>query len=147
MNTIKNLLAGLGGAAALNFLHESLKHSGSDMPRIDLLGEEALQKGLNYAATEIESKDNLYAATLGADVMSNAVYYSAIGVGSPKYVWHRAVALGLSAGLGAITLPEKMGLDPEPVTKSQKTKALTIAYYLAGALVTAGIISAQNRDV
>ncbi|RZK67609.1 MAG: hypothetical protein EOO95_02400 [Pedobacter sp.] len=140
MSKVKNLLAGLGGAIALNVLHESMKKKDTDMPRVDLLGEEALQKTLSYFGTSISGEDNLYKATLGADLVSNAMYYSMIGGGDPKHVFTRALSIGLAAGVGALTLPEPMGLDPEPVTKTNKTKALTVAYYVAGALVTAGIL-------
>ncbi len=145
MSTSKNLLAGLGGALALNIIHESLKHYDSSMPRIDLLGEEALQKSLNYFGTGIEDEDNLYKATLASDVISNALYYSVIGAGSKKNVWARAAVVGLAAGVGAVTLPKPMGLNPEPVTKTQKSRTLTVAYYLAGALVTAGLVKVLNK--
>lgn len=139
MSKIKNVLAGLGGAVVLNILHESLKNKNSKMPRVDLLGEEALQKSLHYFGTSIDDEPTLYKATLASDIVSNALYYSLIGAGDKKHVWARAAAYGLAAGVGAVTLPEPLGLDPEPVTKSQATKALTIGYYLAGALA-AGLI-------
>lgn len=145
MSTAKNLLAGLGGAIALNILHESLKKTDSGMPRVDLVGEEALQKILHYFGTHISGKDNLYAATLGGDLVSNTLYYSAIGAGGTEGIWPRALALGLSGGIGALVLPEPMGLDPEPVTKTTKSKVLTVAYYAAGALVTAAIIKMLDR--
>lgn len=145
MSTAKNLLAGLGGAIALNLLHEGLKREGKGMPRIDLLGEEALQKVLGYFGTGISGKDNLYAATLGGDIISNTIYYSAIGTGGTQNIWPKAITIGLTAGIGALTLPEPMGLDPEPVTKTTKSKALTVGYYVAGALVTAAIIKALDR--
>lgn len=145
MSTAKNLLAGLGGAIALNLLHEGLKKTDSGMPRIDLLGEEALQKLLHYFGTGISGKDNLYAATLGGDLVSNTLYYSAIGAGGTDGIWTKAAALGLAGGIGALALPEPMGLDPEPVTKTTKSKALTVAYYTAGALVTAAIIKALDN--
>lgn len=148
MTIAKNLLAGLGGAIALNILHESLKKSDEDMPRVDKLGEEALQKGLvELGASPIENKDNLYAATLGADLLSNALYYSAIGVGNPKHMWAKAFALGLTGGAGAVALPDVLGLDPEPVAKTTKTKTLTVGYYLFGALVTGCLLKIMERNV
>jgi hypothetical protein len=145
MSTIKNLLAGLGGAVALNILHESLKHK-KGTPRIDLVGEEALQKGLEQLGTGIQNEDNLYFSTLGADVVSNALYYSTIGAGSGENVWAKAVAVGLAAGVGAVTLPKPMGLNPEPVTRTPQVKALTVGYYVAGALVTAAILKVLGTD-
>ncbi|MEL1246323.1 hypothetical protein AAEO56_18770 [Flavobacterium sp. DGU11] len=145
MSKVQNLLAGLGGAIALNILHESLKKTGSDMPRVDLLGEEALQKTLQHFGGGIDDDNTLYAATLAGDVVSNSLYYSMIGKGNPDYIWARAVAYGLAGGVGAVTLPKPMGLDEEPVAHSNKTKVLTVSYYLAGALVTAGILAALAK--
>lgn len=117
------------------------------MPRVDLLGEEALQKTLNHFGTEITRENNLYAATLAGDLVSNAAYYSLIGCGKPKHVWTKAIALGVAAGVGAIVLPKPLGLDPAPVNRTRKTKVLTIAYYLTGALVTAAILSGTAKKM
>lgn len=135
----KNLLSGLGGAIALNILHESLKKTNSDTPRIDLVGEEALQKAAGLFGKKIENPDMLYNATLAGDIVSNAAYYSMIGNGNVN-VWKKAVSVGLVAGIGAVTLPSKMGLDDRPVARNTQVKVLTVGYYLAGALVTAGIL-------
>jgi len=145
MNILKNLLAGFAGAFALNVLHEGLKNTSPDMPRIDLVGEEALNKVLSSFGAAISSEKKLYQATLATDVFSNALYYSLIGAGSNKFIVSRAVVSGLSAGLGAVNLPDKIGLDDEPVTKTSKTKVLTVAYYLSGALVTAIVLKALNK--
>ena len=146
MKIARNLLAGLGGAIALTVLNETLKRTGNKMPRLDLLGEEALQKGIEMAGgTKIETEDNLYAATLGADLLSNAIYFSAIGAGGPKHIWPKALALGLTAGTGAVVLPSFMGLNPAPVAKTGETQSLTVGYYLFGALVTAAILSSGSN--
>lgn len=137
----KNFLAGLGGAIVLNLLHESLKKKKMDTPRIDLVGEEALQKTLGYFGTKIENKDTLYKATLASDLISNATYYSMIG-NSIENVWGKAVSLGLVAGIGAVMVPKEIGLDEEPVAKNNQVKAMTVGYYLAGALATAVILTA-----
>lgn len=142
MSKAKNLAAGLGGAIALNILHEALKRKDVDMPRVDLLGEEALQKTLHFFGTGIDNKDTLYKATLAGDIISNALYYSVIGNGDPKHIWPRAITYGLAVGVGAVTLSEPMGLDEEPVARTPKTKALTVAYYVVGALVTGAILKA-----
>lgn len=137
------MAAGLGGAIALNLLHEALKHK-KGTPRIDLVGEEAIQKTLKPIDAEIENEDNLYAATLGADLVSNAMYYSSIGIGGSKNLWTRAITIGLTAGVGAVTLPEPMGLDEEPVAGTTQKKAMTVGYYLFGALVTAALLKAMK---
>jgi hypothetical protein len=145
MSKIRNLLAGAAGATALNVLHESLKKKSPDMPRVDLLGEDALQKALNYFGGSIDSKANLYKATLAGDVVGNTLYYSLIGTGNQKYLWPKAILMGLSAGIGAVTLPEPLGLDPEPVAKNNQVKVLTVVYYLLGAVVTGLVLNAMRK--
>jgi hypothetical protein len=43
-------------------------------------------------------------------------------------------ALGLAAGVGAVALPERMGLGSAPSARTNETKAMTVAWYLAGGL-------------
>jgi len=145
MSKIKNLIAGFTGAIALNLLHETLKKEKSNVPRIDLLGEEALQKTLMHFGTSIDQKKDLYKATLAGDVLSNTFYYSLIGAGNQAYLWPRALFLGLSAGIGAVKLPEPMGLNPEPVTKTDQVKVLTVGYYVFGAVVTALVLKLLSK--
>lgn len=146
MSRTKNIIAGLGGAIALNILHEALKKRDHDMPRVDLLGEEALEKSLDFFDAEIQREDTLYKVTLAGDIISNTLYYSAIGAGASEHTWSRAVTMGITAGIGAITLPEPLGLDDEPVARTTKTKALTIGYYLIGALVTGALVKVLNKN-
>jgi hypothetical protein len=141
MSKLKNLIAGLAGAVALNILHETLKKESNDVPRIDLLGEDAIQKTLKYFGGHIDNKETLYNATLAGDIVSNTLYYSIIGAGQAKYLWPKAIFVGLSAGIGAVKLPKPMGLDDTPVTKTDEVKVLTVGYYLFGALVTAGVVN------
>jgi len=144
MGKITNLIAGLAGAAALNILHESLKNKRST-PRIDFLGEQALQKTVRYFGGNITDTDHLYTATLAGDLISNTIYYSCIASAKRKNLWTKAVAMGLLAGVGAITLPEPLGLNPKSVAKTNEIKAMTVGYYLFGALVTALVSSAFKR--
>lgn len=145
MSKIKNLLAGLAGATVLNVLHESLKKKGPNMPRVDLLAEDALQKTLKYFGGSIDNRANLYKATLASDVVGNTLYYSLIGTGNQKYLWPKAIFMGLSAGIGAVTLPEPMGLNPEPVARNNKVKVLTVGYYLLGAVVTGLVLNFMRK--
>lgn len=145
MGMIKNLTAGLIGSLALNALHEYLRKNETNVPKINLLGEEALNKMLIGAGqAPIINEDKLYNATLKADLISNTMYYSLIG-GKSKYIWPKAILYGLSAGIGAIKLPEPLGLDPAPVNKTTQMKALTIGYYLFGALVTGLVLKTLTK--
>ena len=126
-------------------LSDSVRAASPDMPRVDLLGEDALQKALNYFGGSIDSKANLYKATLAGDVVGNTLYYSLIGTGNQKYLWPKVIFMGLSAGIGAVTLAEPLGLDPEPVAKNNQVKVLTVAYYLLGAVVTGLVLNAMRK--
>ncbi|QPH39017.1 hypothetical protein [Pedobacter endophyticus] len=145
MGIIKNFAAGLAGAVALNIIHESLKKKGADMPRVDLLGEEALNDILGVFGNTITDQNTLYKATLAGDILSNAIYYSAIGVGKQNYIWPRAIVSGLAAGLGAVKLAKPLGLNERTVARTEKTKGLTVAYYVTGALVTAFVLKSLTK--
>lgn len=144
MKNIQNLIAGFAGALSLTLLHESLKKQLNDAPRIDLLGEEAVNVLMDKAGKPINDEKKLYATTLAGDLLANTLYYSAIGAGS-KYTWTKAITLGLSAGLGAVKLARPLGLNEKTVARNDNVKVLTVLYYLSGALVTAGVIKAFNR--
>ncbi|RZJ65113.1 MAG: hypothetical protein EOO47_25985, partial [Flavobacterium sp.] len=111
MKVLKAILAGFAGAAALNILHETVRRFDADAPRVDLLGEEALTRSMNSLNLEAPTGDNLYASTLAGDIISNGIYYSAIGMAGSKNIYLKGAVAGLTAGLGAIKLPDQMGLD------------------------------------
>ena len=145
MKILKAILAGFAGAAALNILHETVRRFDADAPRVDLLGEEALTRSMNSLNLEPPKGNNLYVATLAGDVISNGIYYSAVGMAGSKNIYLKGAVAGLTAGLGAIKLPDKLGLDDKPVTKTDKTKILTVAWYLIGGLVTAAVFDQLKK--
>ncbi|GAA4329017.1 hypothetical protein GCM10023149_33390 [Mucilaginibacter gynuensis] len=134
---ISNIIGGLAGAIALNIIHQTVKAVDHDAPRVDLVGEEALTKGMESMGLTPPTGNALFLATLTGDVLSNALFYSTIGFGKKTYLLLRGAAVGLSAGIGAVTLPDRMGLSDAPVTRTDKTKLMTVAWYLIGGLVTA----------
>ena len=138
--TIQNILGGLAGSLALTSLHEWLAKKTDKAPRIDLVGEEAVTETANALGIQSPHGKELFNATLAADLTSNALYYSAAGNGSDQYIVHRAAALGLLAGIGAVTLTGELDLEDAPVTKNLATKAMTVGYYLVGGLVAGMVI-------
>ncbi|RZL50163.1 MAG: hypothetical protein EOP00_05580 [Pedobacter sp.] len=144
MGFIKNITAGFVGSVALNILHETLRKNASNVPHINVIGEQALNQTLGKFGTPITDEDELHQATLKADIVANTMYYSLIG-GNKNWIWPKAILLGLSAGIGALKLPEPMGLDPEPVTRTNQTKVLTVSYYLFGALVTGLVLKTLSK--
>jgi len=142
---MKNLLGGLVGALSLNVLHETYKRLDAKAPRVDLVGEEALSKVIEHAGYAPPTGDKLFTATLAADVISNALYYSLIGIGNKKDILLRAAVLGTAAGFGALVLTKPLGLSDAPVTKSSRTKLLTVGWYLTGAMVAGVVIRALKN--
>ncbi|WP_415327568.1 hypothetical protein [Chryseobacterium sp. MMS23-Vi53] len=126
----KKILAGLGGAIALNLLHETIRKNFDNVPQINKVGEEALNKALDKVDMKITDKDQLYAATLAGDVIGNGMYYATTATTGFNMI------SGIMMGLGAVALPKKMGLNDDPVAETTEKKVMTVAYYLFGAIVT-----------
>ncbi|MDQ6608863.1 MAG: hypothetical protein M3Y85_03480, partial [Bacteroidota bacterium] len=78
-------------------------------------------------------------------LVSNAIYYSAAGIGSEKNIWLRGSLLGLAAGVGAVLLPEPLGLNKKHSNKTVATQVMTIGLYVTGALVTTAVIKLLSK--
>lgn len=123
------LAAGLGGAVVLNVMHEIIRKNFDNVPEVNEVGEQALDKMLSSTGIQLNDKE-LYGATLAADVVSNALYYSALATNKA------GILSGILGGIGAVELPKYLGLDDKPVAATDQKKLMTIAYYTLGALVT-----------
>lgn len=110
----KKILAGLGGAIALNLVHEVIRKNFDNVPEVNKVGEEALNKALETIDLKISDQDQLYVATLTGDVISNGIYYATTATSGFN------IASGLAAGIGAVILPQKIGLDDSPVAENNQ---------------------------
>src|ERR1700759_2151951 len=100
---MSSFIGGIAGASALNVLHQTFAQIDHEAPRVDLIGEEAMKKlGTNL------SGNALFTATLAADLLSNAAYYSLAGLAKKRYILPASTALGFAAGFGALTLTKPM---------------------------------------
>jgi hypothetical protein len=140
MKLVSSLEGGLLGAFALSVVHQVLKKYNPDAPRMDELGMEALSKTLGFANLPIPEEKKLFLITLAGDLIVNAAFYSAAGIGDKKQVWLRGILLGLSAGIGGVLLPKPMGLNEEASNKTTQTKILTISLYLLGGIVASAVM-------
>lgn len=145
MKAIAALTGGIAGACALTLLHEIVRKSDPDAPRMDLLGMDALSKMMKTGDIELPDKTTLFTLTMAGDLLSNSLYYSLAGFGSHKQIWLRGILLGLGAGLGAVYLPEPLGLKEAPSNRTVRTKAMTVAWYLTGGVVASAVISSLKR--
>lgn len=140
MRTLTALGGGLAGAATVTLIHESVKRLVPQAPRMDLLGMNAISKGLRLAGKPVPSQQKLFTWALAGDLVSNALYYSMAGIGREKNIWVRSSLLGLAAGIGAVALPGPMGLNGKHSNRTLATSLMTVGLYVAGSIVTAAII-------
>ncbi len=145
MKVLHQIIGGIAGAVTLNALHQAAAKLNKNAPRVDLVGEQALNKGLALAGAPTLKGQKLFGATLAADLASNAVYYSFIGRGNEKNLVARGAGYGLAAGVGAVTLTKPMGLDDEPVNKNTASTIMTVAWYTIGGLVAALAMKRLNK--
>ncbi|HEX8234334.1 MAG TPA: hypothetical protein VF600_00095 [Abditibacteriaceae bacterium] len=134
----KPLLSGAVGACALTLLHEAARRKVPDAPRVHRLGMRAITKVLNFLGKKEPGQDQLFRWALIGDLVSNSLFYSAVGKGDSSTVWQRGAMLGISAGLGTVALPEPLGLGKEPSNRTPATQVMTVLWYLMGGLVAAG---------
>ncbi|RYF99538.1 MAG: hypothetical protein EOO07_36625 [Chitinophagaceae bacterium] len=149
MNVLSAIGGGLAGATSLTILHELTRRIDNDAPRMDLLGMEALSKGLEKTGRKVPDNKSLFTFTLAGDIISNALYYSLAAAGNKRYVVPKGTALGLVAGLGALFLPKQVGLNPAYSNRTLKTQLLTTGFYLAGGLVASFVakrIEKRNQE-
>jgi hypothetical protein len=139
MKIISALAGGFAGACAMTLLHETIRRFDKDAPRMDLMGMEALGKGINKVTGKVPDEDTLYGGALAGEVASNTLYYSMAGIGEEKTDL-KGTVLGIAAGLGGIYLPGILGLNQENSARTDKTKALTAIYYSVGGLVAAQVM-------
>ncbi|WP_152270710.1 hypothetical protein [Agriterribacter humi] len=145
MKIAENILGGLAGAAVLNIVHQTIAHFDKDAPRMDIIGEEAVTRAFQNADAKPPMGNTLTGLTLAGDLGANTGYYAMIGGANDKDLLLRGAGYGLLAGIGALSLPSPMGLNDEPVTRTTKTKILTVGLYLLGGLATALTIKAIRR--
>jgi hypothetical protein len=145
MNFVKSLIAGVAGAAALNILHETMRKLDPEAPRIDLVGKEVVKKSAEAMDIAPPTGDRLFGITLAGDVLTNASYFAAIGMGGKKFMLLRAIGAGISAGIAAVKAPKPMGLNEQHVANSDKRQMMTIGYYVFGSLVTAGVLALMSK--
>ncbi|HEX8195435.1 MAG TPA: hypothetical protein VF571_04430 [Pyrinomonadaceae bacterium] len=135
---LKALASGLFGAVVLNLVHETVRQFSDQAPHVDLLGQQAIAETYEYFGTEPPAKNELYAMALTGDLTSNAAYYSLAAAGGAKNAVLTGTILGAAAGIGAVYLPDKIGLRSRYAAKTPQRAAMTVAYYTLGG-VAAGV--------
>ena len=146
MGALASIAGGAAGAAALTLLHETVRKYDDEAPRMDVIGKRAVKKLYRSAGLPAPVGEELYYTTLGGDLLANAAYYSAVGAAGKGRSWALGTALGLMAGLGAVFLPERLGLGKPVREHNRSTQLKTVAWYLAGGIVAAAVFEALSSD-
>jgi hypothetical protein len=147
MKNFRMLASGVAGAAALTAVHQAVKENVPDAPRMDVLGMRSIEKICEKFGIEAPQGSALFSSALVGDIISNSIYYSPVGMSKGTAAFGKGISLGLMAGLGALKLPQMMGLGSEPATKTPRTMALTVGMYVVGGLAAAAIASIlPDRD-
>lgn len=138
------LISGAAGAVALTAVHQVARAVTDSAPRMDVVGMRALARGARAVGQDQpKTHAGLYGATLAGDLIANSVYYSL------ATTYTRGTVLGLIAGVGALVLPERMGLGVPPKSDLLSNQVMTVAWYLVGGLAaaaTAQCLASQRRS-
>jgi len=136
-----SLMSGIAGAVALTAVHQAARAVTDSAPRMDVVGMRALSRGAQAAGTEApQSHKGLYRATLAGDLICNSAYYSL------ATTYTRGAVMGLLAGLGALVLPQRLGLGIPPKSELLSNQVMTVAWYVIGGLAAAATASwLENR--
>jgi hypothetical protein len=137
---VTSTIGGLAGAAALTLMNEGVKKVSTDAPRLDLLGQNALAKLMK--GNDMLSKTATQFFPLAGDLISNSLFFAMARGNNPSSTIVRGALLGLGAGIGAVALPEPLGLEKQHTNKTNQTKIMTVAWYVIGGLVAAAVINA-----
>ena len=131
--------AGFGGAAVLTAVHQAARALSEDAPRMDVLGRRAIAAGLEAAGRDVPDERTLQRWALAGDLLANTAYYSLVACGGRPRVWLRGLTLGAAAGLGALVLPQRMGLGAPPRSDRPANQLMTVAWYTLGGLTAAAL--------
>jgi hypothetical protein len=141
---LKALGSGLVGAFTLTLIHETARRFIDDAPRMDVVGMRAITKTLEAAGAEAPVP--LHEAALVGDLVTNSLFYGLVGLGSSEDALRNGALLGLAAGLGAVFLPEPLGLGRQPTEDSPQTELMTVAWYLLGGIAAGAAYQALGSD-
>jgi hypothetical protein len=127
-----SLVSGMAGAVALTAVHQAARAVTDSAPRMDVVGMRALSRAATSAGEDApQAHRGLYRATLAGDLICNSAYYSL------ATTYTRGTVMGLLAGIGALVLPQRLGLGAPPKSDLLSNQVMTVAWYVIGGLAAA----------
>ena len=130
----RSLASGVVGALALTAIHQMAQRHLYYAPRMDVVAMRGLDRIL---PGHYHHSRRLHRLALAGDLVGNSLYYSVVPAATSAATWIRAAALGTFAGLGALLLPERIGLGEPPYSRYRANQIMTVAWYLAGGAAAA----------
>lgn len=143
--TLRALFSGLAGAAALTLAHEVSRMLFARSPRLDLDGEQLVERGLKAVGLTPPSGSALYGVALAGDLATYTTYYGLASLGGPARKWVRGLLLGLGAGIDAMVALPMLGLGRPARARTLPAQALTLGCYALGGVVAGLTADALDR--
>jgi hypothetical protein len=112
---------------------------------MDVVGMRAVDRVMEWLNMQLLNRPQLHRAALAGDLVGNALYYSAVAGRTPGDTWRRGVMLGTLAGIGALSLPERIGLGAPPDSGTRSNQLMTVAWYVIGGLAAAAAANAWSH--
>ena len=141
---VRCLASGAVGATVLTVIHEKARRAHPDAPRMDLVGMRALRQVLRALGQRVPPRAQVHRLALAGDLIANSIYYAAVPASTTTATWVRGALLGAVAGVGALTLPSQIGLGDPPKSDRPTNQAMTVAWYVVGALAAAAAATAMR---
>ncbi len=145
---IRALINGLAGACTLTVAHELVRKTKPNAPRLDILGMRSVAKLMTVCGFEPPAGAKLKRYAFVGDIISNTVFFSGVGAKPGLAAWLKGINLGLFAGLGAITVPQNVGLgrDSDLLTRRTTATALTtVGLYVLGGIAAAAVAQIASK--
>lgn len=139
---IRALFNGLAGACVLTVAHELVRKSKPEAPRLDILGMRGVSKVMSAFGLQPPSGSTLKRYALVTDLVSNTLMYSGVGAKPGLGTWIKGINVGLMAGVGVVTMPEKVGFGKDAALLTKRTRSTaytTVGLYVLGGLAAAAV--------
>jgi len=145
MSFINRSIAGLAGSLALTGVHQLFKKYCSGSPNLDQVGETAIEKSLEAVDVKASDEEEVYAAAMGGNILSNALLFSTLATTTnTTQIITKTLGTGLLGAAGTIGLADQI-LGNNKATDTDQKKWMTTGYYLLGALVTISVYNLLER--
>ena len=145
MSYINRSIAGLAGSLALTGVHQIFKKYYSGSPNLDQVGEEAIKTSLEKVDLDASDEDQVYAAAMGGNILSNALLFSTLATSTnTSQILSKTLGTGLLGAAGTLGLADQL-LGNNKATDTNQKKWMTAGYYLFGAIVSIGVYNLLER--